>query len=212
MFGEDLVMAVAGAQEVSELRAGQSPGHVMRPEFARAWVDEFVSIPDPGLGPMPPSWTAFTVPAPPVPADDKPLPLWKWVDGKKVPIRRGPMEFSIARDLEPLGRFTTRLPHLKPMRAWNVTYKRGWRVRLIMLEDHDAFYVNVTYKAADSDSPDRHNVDIAAQRMVAWMPDETRDDILRRLRDAIIDIETHEVDEWLRVDGKRIQEPHPSDW
>lgn len=85
------------------------------------------------------------------------------------------------------------------------------RVTLMWEPDHDAADLRVTIMVNDRDEP-RHKVPIhGRERINGEAISHHRDgDFLRYfVRDAILRSLEHEVDEWLKLDGKQVTDPHP---
>jgi hypothetical protein len=59
---------------------------------------------------------------------------------------------------------------------------------------------------------ERHGFDHAPSdlRIARTVPDDVNDETLARIvRSCVIEALAHEVDEWLRIDGVQVSEPHP---
>lgn len=92
----------------------------------------------------------------------------------------------------------------------NFTYKPGWKFRL---EDFGSFLVLcIDAEVPCTDEPGRminirfrENFDPLVHRAMderAWM---------RWLRERILDVEKHEIDEFFKVDGVKVFDPHRND-
>ncbi len=83
-----------------------------------------------------------------------------------------------------------------------VTYKPGWE---LTITDDENPSLCITAWLKDAYNPgDRMLVDIHSQ----LPPFFTESEVLRWLRWRLREIEVHEVDEFLRVDGKAVFDPH----
>ena len=86
------------------------------------------------------------------------------------------------------------------------TYKPGWRFKLDPATDGWFYRLTVERTEPDSRNPGAV-VRIQSQRALA--PEELAPDTLPRvLRHVLVDIEVHELDEWLRCDGTLLRDPH----
>lgn len=71
-------------------------------------------------------------------------------------------------------------------------------------------FVVASIRAPDSRSPDRI---VCTQKAAPFQLEQLKGNTNRRLgdlaREALVLLLTHEVDEWLRVDGEPVRRPHP---
>ncbi len=83
-----------------------------------------------------------------------------------------------------------------------ITYKPGWE--LTLTEDENSSLCITAWLEDAYNSGDRILVDIHSQ----LPPFFTESEVLRWLRWRLREIEAHEVDEFLRFDGKAVFDPH----
>lgn len=104
-----------------------------------------------------------------------------------------------------------------------LTYKPGWRI--VARDDHTrilergdklrlvpaVLYVDMTLKAPSSIGAcgDLAKVKMSFGFATDALFDFDRDYFLRELRTLLHKMECHETDEWLRLDGVLVTEPHP---
>lgn len=88
-----------------------------------------------------------------------------------------------------------------------ITYKPGWE---LTLTDHGPVLV-ARFVTTDSRNPN-YPLRVKALRAVAGYPDP--DAFARSIKAALLSIEEHELDEWLKRDGQLLHDPHadPDHW
>jgi hypothetical protein len=98
-----------------------------------------------------------------------------------------------------------------------LTYKPGWYF-LTSLSDNEAWpMIDVEITARLQDVTKRKVAPpqiIILETRVVFSPDElklteAKNWILRSLHAAIVQMEHHEIDEWFRLDGEPVTNPHP---
>jgi hypothetical protein len=96
------------------------------------------------------------------------------------------------------------------------TYKPGWRIiahREPSKMAPDAFVITVIAKVPNVDNPDEM-IEIGRPNMytladIASASYEWKDYFHHMVLALIRKIEMHEIDEWLKIDGKNFRNPHP---
>ena len=90
-----------------------------------------------------------------------------------------------------------------------ITYKPDSQVN-IMLDAPEYYYLSIQIPVYDAHNPKEHSL----LRMNIRLPlketlDEMTDDqIIKMVFDGIMDYERHEAQEWFKLDGKIIYDPH----
>lgn len=113
---------------------------------------------------------------------------------------------------------STGTPYVLALQACldRVTYKQGWTLEAVLDpgdggQGHWCINLLVTHWAPNAYPDGRKEVlvyrmrtvsphiyrDLDAARFIAWV------------RSVVIELEMHEHDEWFKVDGKHLTEPHP---
>lgn len=74
----------------------------------------------------------------------------------------------------------------------------------------DLLFISVSVNCPDVNNPDKWNyvtneMPVYEQDLAEW----TEDLVIARVENAIHSIERHEIQEWLRLDGFFISDPHP---
>jgi len=88
------------------------------------------------------------------------------------------------------------------------TYKPGWGFNTIV--DADYIILTIMVEAIDADCPSRKIVittRATLDRRQADIMDTVR--LQRWLRDSILTVERHEMDEFFQIDGIKVFDPHP---
>ena len=86
------------------------------------------------------------------------------------------------------------------------TYKPGWRFTLDPAADGSFYRLTVERTEPDSRNP---GAVVPLQSQRALSPEELAPDTLPRvLRHFLVDLEVHEMHEWLRCDGTLLHDPH----
>jgi hypothetical protein len=106
---------------------------------------------------------------------------------------------------------------LELVRGWSpfdaireVQYKPGWHFHLKPNDHNYAFTLIITCEVPDANAPEglRKVIPITMRREI-----DTHhlnpDLFLVAITCAIRDMEMHEMDEWFRIQGHRVKEPHP---
>lgn len=78
--------------------------------------------------------------------------------------------------------------------------------------DTDSIEIRVSKLAHDAVAPLSNFVmPVINTRLVdrEWLKSCTQDQLLKLIHKIIVDLEMHEIDEWFKLDGKCITEPHP---
>lgn len=90
-----------------------------------------------------------------------------------------------------------------------VTYKEGWTFRVLFGGDEfiDPPRLRITFKARDATGNVSQILNIVSERPIPPVLEDSRD-VVGWLRSFIADMERHEADEWLKVDGKAPFYPH----
>lgn len=90
-----------------------------------------------------------------------------------------------------------------------LSYKPNWAIETLDPFGGLAVILVVRFKAPDSTAPD-HEVTVCLRKAVH--PESIEhwkdDDASRFIQETIYDIELHEADEWLRLDGALVHDPH----
>jgi hypothetical protein len=100
-------------------------------------------------------------------------------------------------------------PHLYATLA-KVTYKAGWDFELISSAPTESWHLYIKAKVINVVTGDRS--EIAARDIVpdlVYWSEFNEQAFLHWLRYRILQVETHEVNEWLRVDCVPLVDPHP---
>lgn len=104
-----------------------------------------------------------------------------------------------------------------PLELWvsEITYKPGWTFDLIRhfpYDDRDLAIVRITAKV-----PDVRDPTVSAEiGQVAYIYDyivdrpDPKDAFMEWVFSAVLQLEKHEVNEWFRVRGAPLHEPHPA--
>ncbi|HEX2679541.1 MAG TPA: hypothetical protein VHM19_22985 [Polyangiales bacterium] len=83
----------------------------------------------------------------------------------------------------------------------------GARVLVALDDRSDAVVFTTVLNVRDVSSGQQTTVNHQARYARSFVRD--REAIAEAIRELVIGALAHEVDEWLRVDGARVQEPHP---
>lgn len=98
-------------------------------------------------------------------------------------------------------------------------YKPGWKLEVIptsMFAESaiNACSIGMTFRAPNAESwnQDESNIIVLGRRVtISWdeLHECTEEELVRTIGDQVKLFEMHEVDEWLRFDGVRLNDPHP---
>lgn len=93
-----------------------------------------------------------------------------------------------------------------------IQYRPGWRIEMPAdrFERHEVLELLVIAEVPDTYHPERigkvaHRRPITTREMADHLPDR---ELLLMIREQLHEVERHEADEWLLVDGRRIFDPH----
>jgi hypothetical protein len=98
----------------------------------------------------------------------------------------------------------------------NLTYKPGWRFWIkwrptAIPHWPDDVILHMEFDAPDANEPERMTIigrDMMLPQGLMQMIDGASAGIIRWVMYSIKEMEIHEVDEWLRIDGVRLKNPH----
>lgn len=89
--------------------------------------------------------------------------------------------------------------------AQSITYKPGYQVRLQNHPDYPMAKIVVVASVWDSTAP----TELFQLTFEQTLPRQaSRDHMLESIRRAFHVLEAHEADEWFRVDGRHVKDPH----
>ena len=92
-----------------------------------------------------------------------------------------------------------------------ISYKPGWNLTAEPGTDpfgSDVIRVSIDLVLTDSRNPD-NVVPVTADRRIIVGPWMTEQIIVEQIRYWLVELERHELDEWLRFRGDRVTEAHP---
>ena len=94
----------------------------------------------------------------------------------------------------------------------DVTYKPNFSIRHQRDAMMDGLIIRVRYRTPDANDPHKTTT-VGTQRVlpyhdIDWMHEQA---LLEWLYHLLVELETHEVQEWLIHNGKRVIEPHPDE-
>lgn len=93
-----------------------------------------------------------------------------------------------------------------------ITYKPGWKFIALMHPSCDQIKIHLSYLARDA-RLENNEGEITLTSITIIHPHSPTELTEENLRSAIIrqilQAEMHERDEWLRLDGKHVTDPHP---
>jgi len=90
------------------------------------------------------------------------------------------------------------------------TYKEGWTFEFEYFIDYNEYRLIIQAMFPDSRNPNRK----VPVRNTSRLPDFRADDLelmIRFVRSRIQDLEIHESDEWIRLNGELVCDPHNSE-
>lgn len=88
-----------------------------------------------------------------------------------------------------------------------ITYKPGVRLSIWRSVHDERLTLGIIAAVPSVDDPSRTIEIQSTVSLPAWQLGEAG--ILRKVRRLVKELENHEVDEWLRVDGVPVRDPHP---
>ena len=90
--------------------------------------------------------------------------------------------------------------------TWEMDGTRGYRVPAIL-------HIDLQHRAPDSTAPSMMPIRIVSGYAydTASLRDMPKDFFLGDIRRQLHTLECHEVDEWLKLDGKHVVDPHPNE-
>jgi hypothetical protein len=94
-----------------------------------------------------------------------------------------------------------------------IAYKKQWRAIVTRKSERRETIVELRHAEPNADEWDRPELTVAEVTMLVQLADvlvlkDGEHYVKHRIIGAIIASEMHELDEWLRFDGKRVKEPH----
>lgn len=89
-----------------------------------------------------------------------------------------------------------------------ITYKPGFRLEAAV-DKGEAIIMTISTKAPDSKNPG-HEIVVAMSMRLMFEEIKDEEQFKKRLRTFVLGFETHEMDEWLKIDGKHVRAPHDS--
>lgn len=92
-------------------------------------------------------------------------------------------------------------------------YKPGWRLEIVsdpVAPGWHRYALLVRYDADDSRSPGR-KIQIASRQQLPGEHIRDSEEFARVLRQIVLDIEEHEMREWLHRDGQIFDDPHKAE-
>lgn len=96
-----------------------------------------------------------------------------------------------------------------------ISYKPGWEIRTYQALVFTEIVITALRNNSDEWSPQRDadeygKIIITSKYRLSGSEVHhlTKDILKARIQDFILRAEVHEIEEWLRVDGKRFREPH----
>ena len=97
-----------------------------------------------------------------------------------------------------------------------ITYKKGWKIELLPIHDDHAFILAIKATHPDSqqwDRPEPDRILISSQQAIDLhrLHSMSAEDFCMIIRSIVLRMEAHEADEWLRFDGKQLNNPHKDD-
>lgn len=88
------------------------------------------------------------------------------------------------------------------------TYKPGWEIKALV-DDWGGVIMSTVRTEPDANDPTQQ-AQVALARVFDPPPSITPEVVKTWVHALLVDAELHEVDEWLRLDGHRITNPHPA--
>lgn len=89
-----------------------------------------------------------------------------------------------------------------------VTYKPGVKLAFDPGESFGIATLTITSMVQDVNEPSR-TIPLTNRQALPPLEYMDRDEFIFRIGDALMRFERHECDEWFRVDGKPVNDPHP---
>ncbi len=91
-----------------------------------------------------------------------------------------------------------------------VRYKHGWKFSAD--GDCNAIIITAQFNAPDADGKAPGLLPVRQIRLIDYRDDISPSRVNQEVYCLIRSLELHEIDEWLRVDGKHLHNPHPAPW
>lgn len=105
-----------------------------------------------------------------------------------------------------LYRLTMTLNELEDLLA-TISYKPGYLFKVLQEESYDLVSIRFSYFAKDAENPE--NIISLVSKTTLVLPLPEKEVVLSEIKLLIKTAELHEMNEWLKVDGKHLTDPHP---